>query len=54
LLGAPGALLALPATAIIQALLSTYVRRHELIEELGELTLPDEPVGEKRPQESTP
>lgn len=35
LLGAVGALLALPATAIIQALLSTYVRRHELIEELG-------------------
>jgi predicted PurR-regulated permease PerM len=34
LLGAIGALLALPATAIIQALLSTYVRRHELITEL--------------------
>jgi predicted PurR-regulated permease PerM len=34
LLGAVGALLALPATAIIQALLSTYVRRHELIDEL--------------------
>jgi len=35
LLGAVGALLALPAAAIIQALLSTYVRRHELIEELA-------------------
>ena len=57
LLGAPGALLALPATAIIQALLSTYVRRHELIAELGEVTLPDEPLGQKRPgkpQEITP
>jgi predicted PurR-regulated permease PerM len=34
LLGPVGALLALPATAIIQALLSTYIRRHELITEL--------------------
>ncbi len=40
LLGAPGALLALPATAIIQALLSTYVRRHELISELDDIDLP--------------
>ena len=45
LLGAPGALLALPATAIIQALLSTYVRRHELIAELGDVDLPLEPAG---------
>src|SRR5690606_28300660 len=36
LLGAVGALLALPATAIIQALLSTYVRRHEVIAELAD------------------
>lgn len=43
LLGAVGALLALPATAIIQALLSTYVRRHQLIDELGEMSLPLEP-----------
>ncbi len=43
LLGAPGALLALPATAIIQALLSTYVRRHSLIAELDEVALPLEP-----------
>ena len=43
LLGAPGALLALPATAIIQALLSTYVRRHELIDELQEINVPDMP-----------
>lgn len=43
LLGAPGALLALPATAIIQALLSTYVRRHELIEELRDVKLPAVP-----------
>lgn len=48
LLGAPGALLALPATAIIQALLSTYVRRHELIEELADVDLPLEPAGDKR------
>ncbi|MPZ74385.1 MAG: AI-2E family transporter [Nitriliruptorales bacterium] len=45
LLGAPGALLALPATAIIQAVLSTYVRRHELIAELDEVALPGDPVG---------
>lgn len=36
LLGASGALLALPAAAIIQALLSTYVSRHDLIHELHE------------------
>ncbi len=42
LLGAVGALLALPATAVIQALLSTYVRRHELIDELREVPLPDD------------
>jgi predicted PurR-regulated permease PerM len=40
LLGAVGALLALPATAVIQALLSTYVRRHELIDELRDVPLP--------------
>jgi predicted PurR-regulated permease PerM len=40
LLGAVGALLALPATAVVQALLSTYVRRHELIAELSDVTLP--------------
>ena len=41
-----GALLALPATAVIQALLSTYVSRHELIAELSEATPidDDEPV----------
>lgn len=39
LLGAVGALLALPAAAISKALLSTYVRRHELIEELAEVPL---------------
>lgn len=53
LLGAVGALLALPATAILQALLSTYVRRHELIEELEEIALPvdaDLPAVEPRPQ----
>lgn len=36
LLGAVGALLALPATAIIQAVGSTYMHRHQLIEELEE------------------
>ena len=40
LLGAVGALLALPAAAITKALLTTYVRRHELIDELGEVPLP--------------
>lgn len=34
LLGAIGAFLALPAAAIIQAVLSTYINRHELIHEL--------------------
>lgn len=43
LLGAVGALLALPAAAITKALLSTYVRRHELIAELAEVPLPDLP-----------
>ena len=47
LLGATGALLALPATAIIQALLSTYVRRHELIDELDEIDLPLETPAER-------
>jgi predicted PurR-regulated permease PerM len=36
LLGAVGALLALPVAAISKALLQTYVQRHELIDELGE------------------
>ncbi len=49
LLGAVGALLALPATAIIQALLSTYVRRHELIAELEEVPLPSESPVPPRP-----
>lgn len=52
LLGAVGALLALPATAIIQALLSTYVRRHELIEELAgveRLTQHDHIPGRRHP-----
>ncbi len=44
LLGAVGALLALPATAIIQALLSTYVRRHQLIDELRDVAIPAEPT----------
>jgi len=43
LLGAVGALLALPATAIIQALLSTYIRRHQLIAELREVRVFDDP-----------
>jgi predicted PurR-regulated permease PerM len=51
LLGAVGALLALPATAIVQALLSTYVRRHELIAELSDVTLPHDigPTGSDAP-----
>lgn len=40
LLGAVGAVLALPVTAITKALLSTYVRRHELISELAGVPLP--------------
>jgi predicted PurR-regulated permease PerM len=45
LLGAVGALLALPATAVIQALLSTYVGRHELIDELSDAALRADLVG---------
>jgi len=52
LLGSVGALLALPATAIIQALLSTYVRRHSLIDELRDVALPSEP--QQRPSRSGP
>jgi predicted PurR-regulated permease PerM len=48
LLGAVGALLALPAAAIIQALLSTYVRRHQLISELSGVPLPGEPRAPSR------
>jgi predicted PurR-regulated permease PerM len=51
LLGAVGALLALPATAVIQALLSTYVRRHELIDELSDVELPEDL---ERPSDATP
>jgi predicted PurR-regulated permease PerM len=56
LLGAVGALLALPATAVVQALLSTYVRRHELIAELSDVTLPHdlEPPGTARPMARRP
>lgn len=48
LLGAVGALLALPATAVAQALLSTYVRRHELIDELADVQLPEEEATKRR------
>jgi predicted PurR-regulated permease PerM len=53
LLGVVGALLALPVTAIVQALLSTYVRRHEFITELEETSLPVEtrPRPRARPAE---
>lgn len=56
LLGAVGALLALPATAVVQALLSTYVRRHELIAELSDVRLPHdiEPPGAARPPAGPP
>jgi predicted PurR-regulated permease PerM len=47
LLGFVGVLVALPAAAITKALLSTYVHRHELIEELREvpIQLTTEPRG---------
>ena len=56
LLGAVGALLALPATAIIQALLSTYVRRHELIDEFSDVQLPGdlERAATRRPNGADP
>ena len=54
LLGGVGALLALPATAIIQALLSTYVRRHQLIDELAGVELPAEPPARARPTRRVP
>jgi predicted PurR-regulated permease PerM len=51
LLGAVGALLALPVAAITKALLSSYVRRHQLIDELDELAPGEEPlpVGTRHP-----
>ncbi|HVL98388.1 MAG TPA: AI-2E family transporter [Egibacteraceae bacterium] len=54
LLGAVGALLALPAAAITKALLSTYVRRHELISELAEVPLPVIPGEEASPTGPAP
>ena len=54
LLGAPGALLALPATAILQALLSAYVRRHELIDELDDIDLPIDPQHDRPPPKVAP
>ncbi|WP_419944477.1 AI-2E family transporter [Candidatus Poriferisodalis sp.] len=45
LLGSAGALLAVPATATIQAFVSTYIKRHELIESEMFETHRDEPDG---------
>jgi predicted PurR-regulated permease PerM len=46
LAGGIGALLALPAAAVLQAIGSTYVRRHELIEsELFDEQVQEEPEG---------
>jgi hypothetical protein len=46
--GVVGALLALPAAAIVQAVGSSYVHRHEVME--SELTMPDEAAkGPPRP-----
>ncbi|MFQ5948804.1 MAG: AI-2E family transporter [Acidimicrobiia bacterium] len=39
LLGVPGALMALPVTATLQAFISTYSQRHEVVE--SELTAED-------------
>ncbi len=41
LIGPVGALLALPAAAVIQAFVSTYLRRHDV---LDESSLTDEPA----------
>ena len=55
LLGAVGALLALPATAIIKAVASTYLHRHELIDELIEASEAlDEAVDPSLPPLSVP
>ncbi len=51
LFGALGAILALPVVATIQAVASTYLRRHELIE--SEL-LAEEPVRRKKDDEAEP
>lgn len=50
LLGATGALLALPVTATLQAGLGTYVRRHAVIE--SELTARPEDAAPREPRES--
>lgn len=51
LLGAVGALLALPAAATIQAFLSSYVERHEVVQELEDAEAAQhperEPMGER-------
>ena len=48
LLGVVGALVALPATAIVQAFISTYVEQHHVDEEhLG--TAPEQPAGIEEP-----
>ena len=46
--GLIGAFMALPAAAVIQATVSTYLKRHEVVE--TELTRPDEPSTEKEPE----
>lgn len=53
LLGAPGALMALPVAATIQAWVSTYIERHELIEsELIEDAALDEEEAEREAEEA--
>ena len=51
LLGAVGAVLALPAAATVQAFLSSYIERHDVVEELEETEAaqhqPREPLGQR-------
>ena len=46
LLGVPGALMALPTAATVQAFVSSYLERHDVV--LSELTEEDEPPPPKR------
>ena len=50
-LGAVGAVLALPAAATVQAFLSSYIDRHDVVQELEEAEavrhLPRDPVGQR-------
>lgn len=52
LLGAPGAIMALPVAATVQAFVSTYLHRHEVVESTLTGAAPSKPVHSKTEPES--